>query len=231
MSRPLAPRILRGAGALLAALVAVQAWRLRRADIMEADHAAYWRRVRRTPGEFLLVALGDSLAQGMGAMRPELSWAGRLAGELAARRGVAVRVVNLAVCGATTADVGREQLPAIPPEAFTGSDSLVALCVGTNDAHDTPPETFRRELDALCAALPPGSLVADVPDLQRGVAQDRGARLSAVAREVVASHPGLRLVALEEATRRMRIWEVGPDLAHPSGLGYRRYGRAFGSAL
>jgi acyl-CoA thioesterase I len=209
-------------------LAAVQARRLWLATTMEPDHAAYWRRRGRSPGDVLLVALGDSLAQGLGAVHPERSWAGRLADAIEARDGVRVRVVNLGVVGATAADVLADQLPVVPPEAFTDPTAIVALAVGTNDAaQDVPVQEYRRDLDALCAALPAGALVADVPDLQRGVVRERGMRLSAVAREVVAAHPGLRPVALEAATHRIRLWEAGPDLAHPNGRGYRRYGRAF----
>ncbi|GAA4928202.1 lysophospholipase L1-like esterase [Actinomycetospora succinea] len=208
-------------------LVLVQVRRLRLATTMETDHAAYWRRRGRSPGDVVLVALGDSLAQGLGAVHPERSWAGRLADAIEARDGVRVRVVNLGVVGATVADVLASQLSAVPADA-----TVVALAVGTNDAaQDVAPEDFRRDLDAVCAALPAGALVADVPDLQRGAPQRNAVRLAAVAREVVAAHPGLRPVALEAATHRMRLWEVGPDLAHPNGRGYARYGRAFVAAL
>ncbi|MEJ2862641.1 SGNH/GDSL hydrolase family protein [Actinomycetospora flava] len=217
---------------LVLAVVVVQARRLRLATTMEPDHAAYWRRRRRSPGDVLLVALGDSLAQGLGAVHPERSWAGRLADALEARDGVRVRVVNLGVVGATVADVLAAQLPEVPPGALDDPRTIVALAVGTNDAaQDVAPEDFRRDLDAVCAALPAGALVADVPDLQRGAPQRHAAVLSAVAREVIAAHPALRPVALEAATHRMRLWEVGPDLAHPNGRGYRRYGRAFVEAL
>jgi acyl-CoA thioesterase-1 len=211
--------------------VAVQARRLWVATTMETDHAAYWRRRRRSPGDVLLVALGDSLAQGMGAMHPERSWTGRLADAIEERDRVRVRVVNLGVTGATVADVLAEQLPAVP-DGWDGPDALVALAIGTNDAaQDTPEDDFRRDLTAVCAALPAGALVADVPDLQRGVVQRRGARLAAIAREVVAARPDLRPVALEAATHHIRVWEAGPDLAHPNGRGYRRYGAAFAAAL
>jgi acyl-CoA thioesterase I len=209
--------------------LAWQARRLWRATTMEDDHAAYWRRRGRSPGDVLLVALGDSLAQGLGALHPERSWAGRLADAMEARDGVRVRVVNLGVVGATVADVRARQLPDVPA---LGPRTVVALAVGTNDAaQDVPAEDFRRDLDAVCAALPTGALVADVPDLQRGVVRERGMRLAEVAREVVAAHPGLRSVALEAATHGIHVWEAGPDLAHPNGRGYRRYGRAFIEAL
>ncbi|MEJ2888667.1 SGNH/GDSL hydrolase family protein [Actinomycetospora aeridis] len=223
----LRPLVLTGLLLGLLGLLAVAARRLWLATTMEPDHAAYWRRRRRSPGDVLLVALGDSLAQGMGAVHPERSWVGRLADALEARSGARVRVVNLGVVGATVADVLAEQLPAVPAGA-----TVVALAVGTNDAAQAvAPEDFRRDLDAVCAALPAGALVADVPDLQRGAPQRHAIRLAAVAREVIAAHPGLRPVALEAATHRMRLWEVGPDLAHPSGRGYARYGRAFVAAL
>ena len=215
---------------LLLVLLVVGAWArgLAAAPTMEADHAAYWRRRRRSPGRRTLVALGDSLSQGLGSRRPSSSWAGRLASALA-ERGGPVRVVCLGVVGATAADVLRDQLPVAPE---FGSDTVVALAVGTNDAaQGVPPETFRADLTALCAALPAGALVADVPDLQRGPVRAAAVELSAVAREVVASFPGLRLVRLEDATHRMMPWEVGPDLAHPNALGYRRHGRAFVAAL
>lgn len=223
----------RALGVVLLAVLAAWARGLAAAGTMETDHAAYWRRRARSPGEVTLVAIGDSLAQGLGALHPHRSWAGRLAAAVEARTGRRVRVICLGVCGATAADVLAEQLPRVPAPAWRGEPAtLVALEVGTNDAsRGTDPEEYRRLLTRLCAALPAGSLVGDVPDLQRGRVRAAGARLSRVAREVVAAHPDLRLVRVEAATRRMAPWEFGPDLAHPNGLGYRRFGRAFVAAL
>lgn len=220
-------------GANLALVLLAWARGLAAAATMETDHAAYWRRRGRSPGDLLLVALGDSLAQGMGAIHPERSWAGRLADAWEARAGRTVRVLCLGVCGAGVADVLADQLPLVPEAALRGDpDTLIALEVGTNDASGgTDPEDFRRLLDRLCAALPAGSLVGDVPDLKRGRVRRAGASLAEVAREVVAAHPGLRLARVEASTHGVVPWEFGPDLAHPNGLGYRRLARAFTAVL
>lgn len=223
----------RALGVLLPAVLAAWARGLAAAMTMEPDHAAYWRRRSRSPGTVTLVALGDSLAQGLGAIHPERSWAGRLAAAMEECTGSRVRVLVLAACGVGVADVLHTQVPQVPAAALRGDPgTLIALGIGTNDASGgTDPEEYRRLLTELCAALPAGSLVGDVPDLQRGRVRVAGARLSAVAREVVAAHPQLRLVRLEAATRRLAPWEFGPDLSHPNGLGYRRFGRAFRAAL
>lgn len=223
----------RALGVLVVTVLAVWARGLSAAMTMEADHAAYWRRRGRSPGDVLLVALGDSLAQGMGSLHPERSWAGRLADTMEARTGGRVRVRCLGVVGAGAADVLADQLPQVPEAALRGEPgTLVALEVGTNDASGgTDPEEFRRLLTRLCTALPVGSLVGDVPDLKYGRTRAAGARLSAVAREVVAAHPGLRLARVEAATHGLIPWEWGPDLAHPNALGHRRMARAFTAAL
>jgi acyl-CoA thioesterase I len=213
-------------GVLLLAVLAAWGRGLAAAQTMEADHAAYWRRRRRSPGALTLVALGDSLSQGLGSTDPSSSWAGRLAAAWEERSGRPVRVVVLGVVGATAADVLRDQLPEMPPA------DLVALGIGTNDAaQGVTPEQYRETFSALCAALPAGSLVADVPDLQRGPVRRAGLELSAVAREVLTEHPHLRPVALEAVTHRMWPWMFGPDLAHPNKLGYARHGVAWVAAL
>ena len=218
---------------LLLAVLAAWARGLAAAMTMEADHAAYWRRRRRSPGTVTLVALGDSLAQGLGAIRPESSWAGRLADAMEARTGQRVQVLCLGVCGAGVTDVLVDQLPQVPEAALRGEPgTLIALEVGTNDASGgLDPEEFRRLLTEVCAALPAGSLVGDVPDLKWGRLRQVGAGLSVVAREVVAAHPGLRLARVEAATHGVVPWEFGPDIAHPNALGYRRFARAFIAAL
>lgn len=240
-------------GGLIAGAVAGAAGYARRraalAGITE-DYAAYWRRRARRPGELGLVALGDSLAQGLAARRPERGFVGLLADELAARRGRTVAVRNLSVTGATVADVLAGQLPLLTEaqaeiraetEAEGGADAeaegdarpgvhrlaLVAVCVGTNDVAHTPLSAFRERFTELCAGLPAGALVADVPDFPRGPHRVAARRYSRSCREVLAGFPRLIPVPLERATRAMRFWEVGADLVHPGDPGHRRYAAAY----
>ncbi|GAA5170329.1 hypothetical protein GCM10023321_67350 [Pseudonocardia eucalypti] len=191
------------------------------------DYAAYWRRRARRPGELVLVALGDSLAQGLTARRPERGFVGLLADELAAREGRTVGVRNLSVTGATVADVLAGQLPLTTDSTDLGQETLVAVCVGTNDVVHTPLRAFRERFAELCAGLPAGALVADVPNFPRGPHRIAARRYSSSCREVLAGFPRLIPVPLERATRAMRFWEVGADLVHPGDPGHRRYAAAY----
>lgn len=208
-------------------------WWMRRRARLETvvdDFAAYWRRRARRPGELRYLALGDSLAQGLTARRPQRGFVGLLADELATASGSTVAVLNLSVTGATVADVVSEQLPALARLAGSAPD-LVTVCVGTNDVARTEPERFRTEFRALCAGLPAGALVADIPHIPRGPHTAAAAAHSAICREVLAEFPALVAVPIEQATTGFRPWELGADLAHPGDLGHRRYAAAFGKRV
>lgn len=189
-----------------------------------SSYAAYWERRADRQGELLYVALGDSLAQGIGARAPNYGYVDALADRLAARTGRTVRVVNLSSTGAQLGDVLATQLPKLA--ALPGPD-LLSVTIGTNDAGRTPPEAFRAAFTELCGALPDGALVADLPVLRRRGRGAAATELSAICREVLAAHPALRPVAIQAATTGMRIREYDVDLFHPSDLGYRRYAAAF----
>lgn len=197
---------------------------------MADDFSAYWHRRARRPGELRYLALGDSLAQGLTACRPERGFVGLLAETLAASTGRAVALLNLSVTGATVADVVAHQLPVLHRLAGRAPD-LVTVCVGTNDVGRTEPEEFRADFRELCAGLPAGSLVGDIPDFRRGPHRAAAEVYSAICREVLAEFPALVPVAVQQATRDMRIWELGADLAHPGNAGHRRYAAAYRSGM
>lgn len=201
--------------------VAVQGLRWARVVRSMSVHREHWRYRADLPGELRYVALGDSLAQGIGASSPERGFVGLLAARLAACSGRTVRVVNLSVTGLRLDDLR------LDGGADLAAADLVTVVIGTNDAGRTPPDRFRARFRELCSALPPGALVADLPDVQAGPRRRAAAQLSAVARSVLAEHPTLVPVALEAATSHLRIADYCPDLFHPSDAGYRRYAAAF----
>ncbi len=198
--------------------------------------ADYWERRAQQPGDVAYLALGDSLSQGIGSSSPDTSFVSVLAGDLSERTGEPVRVVNLSVTGATTAELVRDQLPVFVEllaelEADGVPVGLVTVCIGANDAGSTSPEEYRRDLVTVLDALPAGSYVTDVPDFNGGPRQEPAAELAAVAREEVAARPGLVLVPLEAATGDQSTAEYAGDFFHPSDEGYLRYVDVFRTTI
>lgn len=220
----------------LAAVAVVLAVRALLVVLSIGPRAEYWQERAEQPGEVVQVALGDSLSQGIGSSRPETSFVNVLSEDLRRRTGSSVRVVNLAVTGATTKQLVDEQLPRLRALldrlAAEGTPvALVTLAVGANDAGRTPPAEFRRQLGTVLDAVPAGTLVADVPDFNGGPRLDDAAALSQVVRDEVAARPDLVLVRLEDATARLTLADYAADFFHPSDTGYRRYVAAFREAL
>lgn len=202
-------------------LVAGRALRVR---LTVGPRRRYWAK-RATRGDLLLVALGDSLTQGIGSSRPATSWLGKYAAHVASTTGRSVRVDNRAVYGARIADLVATQLP-LPDEA-----ARVTLCIGSNDAGRTSPERFREDLRAVCAQLPAGSVVGDVPEFQWGPRIAAAAELSQVVRDVVAERPDLVLARVEAHTAGTKVLtELAGDFFHPGDTAYGRIADAFVSA-
>lgn len=189
----------------------------------------WWRRRALRRGELRYVALGDSLAQGIGAGEPGRGYVGLLAARLERTTGRTVEVLNLSTTGVMIHDLVRDQLPAL--RAMTPPPALVTVTIGTNDAGRCPPAQLRRLFDELCSQLPPGALVADLPRFHRGRRAGAAAEASAVIREVLAGHPALIAVPLDEASRHTGRRHRSADLFHPNDRGHRRYADAFWSAL
>jgi lysophospholipase L1-like esterase len=189
-----------------------------------APRSRYWRdRAATARGEHLtLVALGDSLTQGIGASRPRTSWLARFVTHLESTRQHRVHIDNRAVYGAKVSDVLIHQLP-LPSDT-----DLVTLCIGANDAGRTPPEAFRAQLRRVCDQLPAGSIVGDVPEFQWGPRIAAAATLSRVAREVVNEYPRLVLAEVERHTTGTKVLtELAGDFFHPGDRGYARIAAAF----
>jgi lysophospholipase L1-like esterase len=170
----------------------------------------------------LWVVLGDSAAQAVGASSHLSGYVGVVRARLEQRDGRPWRVVNLSRSGARTREVVDVQWPAA---AGLPAD-LVTAVVGGNDALHTREPAWRRDAVDLCAALPPGAVVATVA---RGVFERKTARVNAVLRAEAAAR-GLRVADLWAHT--------GPpyrglyfDGFHPNDAGYLQWADALWAAL
>jgi acyl-CoA thioesterase-1 len=168
----------------------------------------------------LLVVLGDSTAQGVGASAYDRGWAGLVRDRLTERDGIAWRVVNLSRSGARTRDVLDVQLPAAP-----AADLLVCV-VGGNDALHTKADRWLHDAAELVAALPPGGVVSTTA---RGVFERKTRQVNEQVRNQAAAR-GLRVAD---------VWaHTGPpykglyfDGLHPNDKGYLQWADAVWAAV
>ena len=175
----------------------------------------------------LWLVLGDSAAQGVGASAHDRGWVGQVRSRLFVADPRPWRVLNLSRSGARTREVVELQWPrAQQLLAHAVSPELVTAVVGGNDATGSKESAWRADVDALCAALPPGAVVSTVA---RGVFERKTARVNAHLREQAAAH-GLRVADLWAHT--------GPpyrglyaDGFHPNDAGYRQWADAVCEAI
>ena len=218
--------------ALSVSLVALVGWcvRLRRVKRGVGLARRFWAQPQGAPGGLLYVALGDSAAQGVGASRPDRGYVGLLAERLGCTTGQPVQVINLSSSGATIEDLLREQLPRLQRL----QPDLVTVAIGGTDMFRADPVAFDACVDRLIAALPPQTVIADVPYFMHGH-WERDARRAAATMTRVAAARGLPVVALHEALRR-EGWaamasQFAADWFHPNDRGYRVWADAFWTTM
>ncbi|WP_340292645.1 SGNH/GDSL hydrolase family protein [Aquipuribacter hungaricus] len=190
----------------------------------------YWSNPQGEPGGLLYVALGDSTAQGVGASRPERGYVGLVAQQMREQTHAAVQVVNLSRSGARIDDVLSDQLPrlaALRPD-------LVTVGIGGNDLLTYDPAAYVRQVSALTAALPPGTVVADAPYLMHGHWERDAERAADLLTRSAEGH-GLVVVPLHDALRRegwsAMATQFAADFFHPNDRGHRVWAEAFWSGI
>lgn len=214
------------------------------AAAQDAEYRAHWERLAATTpsedadDELLWIVLGDSAAVGVGAESVDRSYVAQVAETLTRRTGRPVRIVNLAISGATAATVLREQVPRLDallsdgPGSAGRSPDVVTCVVGGNDITWTRrfrPEHFEADLDRVAAHLPAGSTLGLVPSFRLWPFEQRVRRANAVVRRIAARH-GLGVADLHVATLRSSLrhqfGRLSPDWFHPNGAGYADWARA-----
>ncbi|MGN6610596.1 MAG: SGNH/GDSL hydrolase family protein [Angustibacter sp.] len=189
-----------------------------------------------------LAVLGDSSAAGLGADLPEHTPGAVVARGLAAVSGRAVRLTNVAVVGAISADLAGqldrlldEVRPGVVPDA-------VIIMVGANDVtHRVRPAVAVRHLaqtverlrelgcQVVVGTCPDLGTIEPVPQPLRLIAR-RLSRDLAAAQTVGAVEAGARTVSLGdllgEEFRRVPAEMFSADRFHPSSAGYAAAARA-----
>ena len=179
------------------------------------------------PRALCLVALGDSVAQGIGASSPERGYVGVLASRIESVTGRGVRVVNLSRSGARIREVAALQLSRML--ALPHAD-IVTLAVGGNDVRDRS-RTWEADVLELLDQLPAGTIVADVPDFGGGPGRRQSERAARTMRLGVEARD-LRLAGLEAATREHMNWRCyAADGFHPNNHGHRVWADALWPAI
>lgn len=181
------------------------------------DHADFWRVEAQhalTGDRPALVALGDSIAQGIGASSPALGYVGLLAEQLQ------VPVLNLSRSGARLGDVLDEQLPAL---AESGVRPAAIVCtVGSNDLlREIRLSTTKRRMSRLIEALPDDAVLATLPDA--------GSLLAKVLNRHLRHEAADRGRVVADVAARLTSWKglAASDQFHPNDAGHRLWCHAF----
>ena len=202
---------------------------LRQVHAQVARYATEWERANggalAADGP-LWVVLGDSTAQGIGAPSWDEGYVGQLRRALDAGSERPWRVVNLSRSGARAGDVLQRQLPAL--EALAQSPDLVTCAIGANDiVKRTPLPLLRDRLRRIIARLPPGAVMATLP---QGLSRARTEAANQVIREEA---PAAGLLVADVWARTGPPWhgKLAADGFHPGALGYADWAAAFAEVL
>ncbi|QEE60562.1 SGNH/GDSL hydrolase family protein [Salinibacterium sp. dk2585] len=191
-------------------------------------HSKWWREHAKREGELLYVVLGDSAAQGIGASKPNRGYVGAIMNELAETTGRSIRVVNLSIAGARLREALELQLPAM---RRLGPPDFVTVGIGANDIGSYDRERFEREIEELYSAMPPHTIVGDIPSFYIGAGERRVREANAILHETARRH-GLVVAPVYSETRRLGVLryalnQVAADFFHPNDRGYKAWARAF----
>lgn len=187
------------------------------------------------------VALGDSFTEGPGCP-PERRWADRLAAALS-RENPDLRFANLAVEGAPSADVVRDQLD----DAVAIAPDLASVICGANDVLlsvrpdiDAYAENFNLILDRLIEANPRVALFTATIPAGWETLEMRPRTRRRVIENLTALNQRTRDIAAERSLPLLDVAlhpqlpdpeNFAADGLHPSQLGHERAARAFGELV
>ena len=219
--------------------------RLLRLDSQRGDYRKAWEnhnlatldRLRQLDEHpYLIVSLGDSSVQGVGASRITESYPARLASSIAAQMGREVVLLNLSLSGATIESVELTQIPQMRGLGLLDgpySPDLVTLTIGGNDVmtEDMAPGQFEERLRRVLAALPGSTLVSTIPSFgimpQESRAQDMSDRIAAAVADSDAHVVDLRSLTQEYSLPTYTFAYHAADFFHPNSAAYTKWAQLF----
>lgn len=183
---------------------------------------------RVSEDSIVIVALGDSTVQGIGALRPQDGFVGNVARRVERQTGKKVQVYNFSKSGAESGEVLSEQLQKV--KQLPRYD-VALLAVGPNDiTHKKSLKDFKSNLATILRTLDASkTVVSNFPPMDpkdsegnssyewgeaaQRIAQSNGARVAKVYQNVKPRNNDPRIFA--------------GDFYHPSGTGYQLWANAF----
>jgi lysophospholipase L1-like esterase len=180
----------------------------------------------------LWVVLGDSTAQGLGAVGPRGGYVGQTLYQLRRTTGTHWQVLNLSVSGALMRDVLVDQIPLLDGQR----PDLVTCGAAANDILYSAPGKLFGDLRTLLAAVPEETVMLDLPLLNGfwGIVGHMSVpyitRINRVIREV-ASERKLRVAEVSRQFVPPWVGKFSVDHFHPSQDGYRDWSRALVEAV
>lgn len=187
--------------------------------------------LKDTTKPFTYVALGDSTAEGMGASKPERSYANIVYASLKERYR-STKYYNFARSGAILADVVDKQLP----KAIEASPDLITISVGANDIIRRTKsdeyekllrkllQTLQRQTDAtvVISTVPDLSLTPSVPKLLRTYSRYMANKLNEIILRTAEDTNTVVVDIFNDSRALLRIFPeaIASDGWHPSDFGY-----------
>lgn len=197
----------------------------------------YWNNLaqaEKKPNSITLIALGDSLAQGVGATSTKYSYVGRLETAIAEKTSQPVYVINLSKSGAKIRDVINDQIPKLK-DINMNKKTVVTLDIGTNDVtRGSYGDQFKADIEKLFSQLPQKTVVADLPYLGKSRWQSKDPQIEQanIILHEAAQKYGLTVVPVHQNLKDKNSLNVySGDLFHPSNYGYEIWFETFWTTL
>ena len=193
------------------------------------SHKRFWQTEAQKPGEYTYVALGDSAAQGVGALNPQNGYVGLLGKQLREKTGKTVRTVNLSESGARIQDVLQNQIPQLKRL----KPDLVTIEIGANDIASFDRKKFEEQFTILVNLLPDGTYVSNMPYFgSRASRRQNAFEASRIIEKILRNQNRLVLVDLQSITEeRDSLRNYAADYFHPNSRAYKNWAEAFWLAI